>query len=147
MKKNWKNPIGKQRIAAIQEKMMLSIAHDLRSPLAVIKESAELLPGIEEKTKQDEYAENICHSSDYMLGLVNTLMEFYLLDTGQIKLYPTPFHCPLSLRRQQKTTLYCQKRDNSASLPVFRFECHCEGRPGTLTANYKQPALQCIKVY
>lgn len=77
-----------------KKKMMLSIAHDLRSPLAVIKESAELLPKIKEKTKQDEYAENICHSSDYMLDLVNTLMEFYLLDTGQIKLHPTLF--PLS---------------------------------------------------
>lgn len=77
-----------------RKKMMLSIAHDLRSPLAVIKESAELLPQIDEKAKLDEYAENISHSSDYMLSLVNTLMEFYLLDTGQIKLHPTLF--PLS---------------------------------------------------
>ncbi len=74
-----------------KKKMMLSIAHDLRSPLAVIKESAELLPGMEEKAKRDDYVENICHSSDYMLSLVNTLMEFYLLDTGQIRLHATLF--------------------------------------------------------
>ena len=94
-----------------KKKMMLSIAHDLRSPLAVIKESAELLPGIEEKTKQDEYAENICHSSDYMLGLVNTLMEFYLLDTGQIKLYPTPFSLSAFFKETAKDyTLLSEKR-------------------------------------
>lgn len=71
-----------------KKNMMLSIAHDLRSPLAIIKESAELLPRLEEKAQRDEFAANIQHSSDYMLSLVNTLMEFYLLDTGQIKLHP-----------------------------------------------------------
>lgn len=78
-----------------KKKMMLYIAHNLGSPFTATKESAELLPKIKEKTKQDEYVENICHSSDYMLSLVNTLMEFYLLDTGQIKLHPVFF--PLSV--------------------------------------------------
>lgn len=68
-----------------RKNMMLSIAHDLRAPLAAIKGCAELLPGEEEKSRKDEYAENILHSSDYMVGLVNTLIEFYLLDTGRNK--------------------------------------------------------------
>ena len=68
-----------------RKNMMLSIAHDLRAPLAAIKGCAELLPGEEEKSRKDEYAENILHSSDYMIGLVNTLIEFYLLDTGRNK--------------------------------------------------------------
>lgn len=68
-----------------RKNMMLSIAHDLRAPLATIKGCAELLPGEEEKSRKDEYAENILHSSDYMVGLVNTLIEFYLLDTGRNK--------------------------------------------------------------
>lgn len=68
-----------------RKNMMLSIAHDLRAPLATIKGCAELLFGEEEKSCKDEYAENILHSSDYMVGLVNTLIEFYLLDTGRNK--------------------------------------------------------------
>ena len=68
-----------------RKNMMLSIAHDLRAPLATIKGCAELIPGEEEKSRKDEYAENILHSSDYMVGLVNTLIEFYLLDTGRNK--------------------------------------------------------------
>lgn len=74
-----------------RKKMMLSIAHDLRSPLSIIQESAELLPQLKEKAQQDEYAANIRHSSDYMLSLVNNLMEFYLLDTGNIKLHECIF--------------------------------------------------------
>lgn len=68
-----------------RKNMMLSIAHDLRAPLATIKGCAELISGEEEKNRKDEYAQNILHSSDYMLELVNTLIEFYLLDTGRNK--------------------------------------------------------------
>lgn len=68
-----------------RKNMMLSIAHDLRAPLSTIKGCAELIPGEEENSRKDEYAENILHSSDYMVGLVNTLIEFYLLDTGRNK--------------------------------------------------------------
>ena len=68
-----------------RKNMMLTIAHDLRAPLATIKGCAELLHGEEKKSHKDEYAENILHSSDYMIGLVNTLIEFYLLDTGRNK--------------------------------------------------------------
>ena len=64
---------------------MLTIAHDLRSPLATIRATAELLPDEKERAGQAEYAENIRHASDYMLSLVDTLMNFYLLDTGQAR--------------------------------------------------------------
>lgn len=66
-----------------RKRMMLTIAHDLRSPLAIIRGTAELLPGEQERVMQEEYAGNIRHASDYMLSLVDTLMNFYLLDTGQ----------------------------------------------------------------
>ena len=67
-----------------RKRMMLTIAHDLRSPLAIIRGTAELLPGEQERVMQEEYAGNIRHAADYMLSLVDTLMNFYLLDTGQV---------------------------------------------------------------
>lgn len=63
--------------------MMLSIAHDLRSPLSTIKGAAELLPEESVPERRREYLESISHASDYMLTLVETLMNFYLLDTEQ----------------------------------------------------------------
>lgn len=72
--------------------MMLTIAHDLRSPLATISGSADLLPGEEDRPGQTKYVENIRHASQYMLSLVNTLMDFYLLDTGQVQSYTCIFH-------------------------------------------------------
>lgn len=63
--------------------MMLSIAHDLRSPLSTIKGAAELMPEESVPERRSEYMESISHASDYMLTLVETLMNFYLLDTEQ----------------------------------------------------------------
>lgn len=74
-----------KELLSARKKMMLAIAHDLRSPLATIKGCAELLPGEKEKRQQEEYVNNIQHSSDYILTLVNTLIDFYVLDTGRSK--------------------------------------------------------------
>lgn len=72
--------------------MMLTIAHDLRSPLTTISGSADLLFGEEDGLCKAKYVENIRHASEYMLSLVNTLMDFYLLDTGQTQSYERIFH-------------------------------------------------------
>ena len=72
--------------------MMLAIAHDLRSPLTTITGSADLLPGEKDGRRKTKYVENIRHASEYMLSLVDTLMDFYLLDTGQAQSYERIFH-------------------------------------------------------
>lgn len=72
--------------------MMLAIAHDLRSPLTTITGSADLLPGEKDGRRKAKYVENIRHASEYMLSLVDTLMDFYLLDTGQAQSYERIFH-------------------------------------------------------
>lgn len=72
-----------KEIIRSRKDMMLSIAHDLRSPLSTIKGAAELLPEESVPERRHEYLESISHASDYMLTLVETLMNFYLLDTEQ----------------------------------------------------------------
>ena len=81
-----------RRLLQSRKDMMLTIAHDLRSPLATISGSADLLPGEDDKPVKTKYVENIRHATQYMLSLVNTLMDFYLLDTGQIQSYARIFH-------------------------------------------------------
>lgn len=71
---------------------MLAIAHDLRSPLTTITGSADLLPGEKDGRRKAKYVENIRHTSEYILSLVDTLMDFYLLDTGQAQSYERIFH-------------------------------------------------------
>lgn len=72
--------------------MMLAIAHDLRSPLTTITGSADLLPAEKDRRRKAKYVENIRHASEYMLSLVDTLIDFYLLDTGQTQTNERIFH-------------------------------------------------------
>lgn len=82
----------KQELLQSRKDMMLSIAHDLRSPLATISGSAELLPKESGEQGRMRYVDNIRHASEYMLSLVDTLMEFYLLDSDQLQHHPSIFH-------------------------------------------------------
>lgn len=101
--------------------MMLTIAHDLRSPLATISGSIELLPGEENEQDRAGYVENIRHSSDYMLQLVDTLMEFYLLDTGQIQPHISFYNLETVFREiADGYLLQTRKKD-------LRFSCELSG--------------------
>lgn len=101
--------------------MMLSIAHDLRSPLSTIKGAAELLPEESVPERRSEYMESISHASDYMLTLVETLMSFYLLDTDQVQAHVSFFHLE-SLFREIADGCLLQARKKE-----LRFSCDLSG--------------------
>ena len=65
-----------------RKELMASVTHDLRAPLAAIRGCAEQLPSESDGSRRAGYLDNILHSSDYMLGLVNTLMEYHRMDEG-----------------------------------------------------------------
>lgn len=74
-----------------RKELMASVAHDLRAPLAAVKGCAELLPSESDVSRRTGYLDNILHSSDYMLGLVNTLMEYHRMDEGGVRSNNTLF--------------------------------------------------------
>lgn len=102
-----------------RKRMMLTIAHDLRSPLATVRETAELLPDEQEKNRQEEYVENIRHASDYMLSLVDTLMNFYLLDTGQARENISIFHLEALFREIADSYMPLVRKENLQLLTRF----------------------------
>lgn len=75
-----------------RKELMVSVAHDLRAPLAAIRGCAKLLPSESDVSRRDSYLDNILHSSDYMLGLVNTLMEYHRMDEGGVHSKATLFN-------------------------------------------------------
>ena len=74
-----------------RKELMASVAHDLRAPLAAVKGCAELLPSESDVSRRTGYLDNILHSSDYMLGLVNTLMEYHRMEEGGVRSNDTLF--------------------------------------------------------
>ncbi len=67
-----------------RKELMASVAHDLRAPLVAIRGCAEQLSSESDGSCRAGYLNNILHSSDYMLSLVDTLMEYHRMDEGEV---------------------------------------------------------------
>ena len=74
-----------------RKKAMHTIAHELRTPLAAIHGYAELIQKNDTETKIDLYSEHIRLSSQRMLAMLNSLLEFFRLDNGKEQPVFIPF--------------------------------------------------------
>ncbi|WP_333491169.1 hybrid sensor histidine kinase/response regulator [Bacteroides eggerthii] len=74
-----------------RKELMASVAHDLRAPLAAIRGCVEQIPLESNGSCRASYLGNILHLSDYMLALVNTLMEYHRLDEDGVRSKDTLF--------------------------------------------------------
>lgn len=74
-----------------RKKAMHTITHELRTPLAAIHGYAELIQKNNAETKIDRYSEHIRLSSQRMLAMLNSLLDFFRLDNGKEQLVFIPF--------------------------------------------------------
>lgn len=77
-----------------REKLILTISHDIRAPLSSIMGYIELLQRRHPDARQQYYLENMRSSSDHVLSLVNDLLDYQRLESGQIELHRLPFRVP-----------------------------------------------------
>ncbi len=69
-----------------REKLMLTISHDIRAPLSSIIGYIELLLRRHPDERQRYYLENMTGSADHILSLVNGLLDFHRLESGQMEI-------------------------------------------------------------
>lgn len=81
-----------EELIAARKNMMLSVSHDLRSPLTAISGYAELLPGETVETQRNRYAENILRTSRHVISLANNLLHYYRLEAGKEQPDKEVFH-------------------------------------------------------
>ena len=74
-----------------KEEFMLSLTHDLKSPLNSIIGFAGLLEDDSSKEKLN-YIDNIKKSSEHILRLINDLLDLAHLDSGKLKIDYSPFN-------------------------------------------------------
>lgn len=80
-----------EELLTLRKNMMLTVSHDLRSPLTSIMGYADLIAETTKDEKCKQYEEAIRQSSDRMLTLLNTLLSYYRLDTGKEEVEMVPF--------------------------------------------------------
>ena len=82
-----------------RKKAVHTITHELRTPLTAITGYAGLIRKEQCEDKSGQYIQNILQSSDRMRDMLNTLLDFFRLDSGK----ETPSVKPFKLRSIAET--------------------------------------------
>ncbi len=75
-----------------REQFMATITHDLRSPLNTVLGYTELMGNTELNNKQEHYLGHLRKSSEFILHLVNDLLDLSKLDAGKMLIEKLPFN-------------------------------------------------------
>ncbi|MFO8147612.1 MAG: ATP-binding protein [Bacteroidota bacterium] len=75
-----------------REQFMATITHDLRSPLNTVIGYTELMGKSDLNNKQNRYLSHLKKSSEYILHLVNDLLDLSKLEAGKMLIEKLPFN-------------------------------------------------------
>jgi signal transduction histidine kinase len=75
-----------------REQFMATITHDLRSPLNTVLGYTELIGKTPLNNKQEHYLGHLRKSSEFILHLVNDLLDLSKLEAGKMQIEKLPFN-------------------------------------------------------
>lgn len=93
-----------EALIASRKKAVHTVAHELRTPLNAITGYTGLIEKEHDPEKSAKYIRNIRQSSDRMRGMLNTLLDFFRLDSG--KEQPCLSPCRISILTQTLETMF-----------------------------------------
>jgi signal transduction histidine kinase/ActR/RegA family two-component response regulator len=79
-----------QRANEAKSRFLTHMSHEMRTPLAAIMGFAELLQRRELAEKERDWTEHIAHSGQYLLGMVNELLEISRIEAGKVTVAAEP---------------------------------------------------------
>lgn len=74
-----------------KEQFMLSITHDIKTPVATLIGYAQLMHQTNDKEQKGIYMNRINNSAEHILKLINDLVDLSKLETGKLTIEPQPF--------------------------------------------------------
>lgn len=111
--KNYTESLLKSR-----EQIMAAVTHDLRSPLNTVIGYSDLLNKSELSEKQKHYLNNLRTSSDYILRLVNDLLDLSKLEAGKIHIEEMRFNLRGIIHESVKNAIHGHSHKN-ISLHIY----------------------------
>ena len=85
-----------EALLAAREKLMLAITHDIKAPLGSVMGYIDLLSRLTTGKREGLYLHNMKETSEHLLALVNSLLDFYRLDINKVDVDNVAF-CPAQL--------------------------------------------------
>lgn len=99
-KLNFKKIIRENEVLLeMRKKVILTVSHDIRGPLGNIHNCADLASETRDKKKREAYLQDIRHSCNHVLHLVNDLMDAYRINEAGDLRNDVPFHLGRFLQR------------------------------------------------
>ena len=90
IKQLYESDMQNKELISSRKKAMHTITHELRTPLTAIHGYAELIQG-HDTDNISRYAESILQAAGRMIAMLNTLLDFFRLDSGKENANSTPF--------------------------------------------------------
>lgn len=95
-----------------------SVSHEIRNPLNVVTAMPDLLAATPLNPEQAKYVDTLRHTSHRLLNLINDLLDFSRLESGNIQLFNEPFEVlPFIERIATTAKIKADEKD-------LRFELH-----------------------
>ena len=82
----------KEALLKVREQLMLAITHDIKAPLGSVMGYIDLMARLTSDRRQELYLDNMRSSSEHLLALVNSLLDFYRLDMNKVELNRVAFN-------------------------------------------------------
>lgn len=101
-----------QSLLKSREQLMATITHDMRSPLNTIIGFTDLLDKTSLSTTQENYLNHVQKSSDYMLRLVNDLLDFSKLEAGRITIEQIAFNAKNLVEDVMAVAIPTEQKEN-----------------------------------
>lgn len=81
----------KEALLEAREKLMLAVTHDIKAPLGSVMGYIDLLSRLTDDKRQELYLHNMKESSEHLLALVDSLLDFYRLDINKTEVSRVAF--------------------------------------------------------
>ena len=80
-----------RELIRLRRNLIQTVTHELRTPLSAISGNAELLLKDEAAGDRIRHAEAVMSSAGRMAGMIDSLLEYFRLDSGKVSLVRKPF--------------------------------------------------------
>lgn len=119
----------------IKSAFLSNMSHDIRTPMnAIMGISSLLLHAAHNPAKTEEYARKIQSSSQYMLGIINDILDMSKIESGQTHLHPEPLNLSEQIE-QIEMLIRPQAVQKKQTFSIYKDEIlheHIEGDPTKL---------------
>ncbi|WP_298538697.1 response regulator [uncultured Aquimarina sp.] len=106
-----------EQVSTLKSQFISTVSHELRTPLYGVIGLTSLLMENPEEKKKNEYLESLKFSGDYLLALINDVLQLSKIETNEVKLEKVSFDLR-SLIEGIVNSLHSKQKHNSNTVHI-----------------------------